>query len=421
MGNAYRWPRERRYRRVTLPSADLFLPATERARRCLLLEGADAGRIRVCPPGIELERFAVREARPPAAGGHLVLSVGEAGVGKGHHEVLRAHRGPARRSGRGGRPGGRETDDHRRGSRGEAHCADTQRSSAWGNAWISGRPCRTTRWCPSTRARRAWCWRASPTKGWEEQFGMVLAEAMAAGLPVVASASRAIPEVMAGQARLFEPGDWSELAAALAAGPRRTHRASGGPMIRACWSGTPPRRAPTACATPTASCWPVTDELPPPAARLAIAGWGTPATGHLVGHPGGGVARGPPCAGQPAAGPDLGGRAESRARAPLGGRAARARSAVGSRDMPEQFKLRAATLRRALRRSGPLDGFVLLGADVEPPAGWRFVLLSDMTLALALEVHPAFAPLPDWVLGVLLECVAAPDRQPRPTPWLCAL
>ena len=58
-----------------------------------------------------------------------------------------------------------------------------------------------------------------PTKGWEEQFGMVLAEAMAAGLPVVASASGAIPEVMAGQARLFEPGDWSELAAALAAGP----------------------------------------------------------------------------------------------------------------------------------------------------------------------------------------------------------
>ena len=54
---------------------------------------------------------------------------------------------------------------------------------------------------------------------WEEQFGMVLAEAMAAHLPIVASTCGAIPEVVGSDARLFAPGDWVGLANALAAGP----------------------------------------------------------------------------------------------------------------------------------------------------------------------------------------------------------
>jgi glycosyltransferase involved in cell wall biosynthesis len=55
---------------------------------------------------------------------------------------------------------------------------------------------------------------------WEEQFGLVLAEALAAGAPVVASASGAIPEVLDGSAApLFPPGDWFELARLLEAGP----------------------------------------------------------------------------------------------------------------------------------------------------------------------------------------------------------
>jgi glycosyltransferase involved in cell wall biosynthesis len=54
---------------------------------------------------------------------------------------------------------------------------------------------------------------------WEEQFGLVLAEAMAAHVPVVAAASGAIPEVVGGSGMLFTPGDWVGLAAALADGP----------------------------------------------------------------------------------------------------------------------------------------------------------------------------------------------------------
>ena len=43
-------------------------------------------------------------------------------------------------------------------------------------------------------------------------FGMVLAEAMAAGVPILAAASGAIPEVTHNAVPLFPPGDWQELA-----------------------------------------------------------------------------------------------------------------------------------------------------------------------------------------------------------------
>lgn len=48
---------------------------------------------------------------------------------------------------------------------------------------------------------------------------MVIAEAMAAGLPLVLSSSGAIPEVGGELATYFTPGDWIGLAHALASGP----------------------------------------------------------------------------------------------------------------------------------------------------------------------------------------------------------
>jgi glycosyltransferase involved in cell wall biosynthesis len=63
-----------------------------------------------------------------------------------------------------------------------------------------------------------------PTRYWEEQFGMVLAEAMAAHLPLVVSTSGAIREVAGPGATYFAPGDWVALGDALGrvrAGERR--------------------------------------------------------------------------------------------------------------------------------------------------------------------------------------------------------
>ena len=85
--DAYRWPRERGYRRAVLPQVDLCLATTERARDALLLEGVPAERVEVSPPGIDLARFAAA-ARRRAAG--YVLSAGRLVWEKGHQDVLRA-------------------------------------------------------------------------------------------------------------------------------------------------------------------------------------------------------------------------------------------------------------------------------------------------------------------------------------------
>lgn len=55
------------------------------------------------------------------------------------------------------------------------------------------------------------------TPGWVEQFGRVAVEAMACGIPVVASDSGALPDVVGGVGRLVPPDDAAALGAALVA------------------------------------------------------------------------------------------------------------------------------------------------------------------------------------------------------------
>ena len=54
-----------------------------------------------------------------------------------------------------------------------------------------------------------------PVPGWLEQFGRVVVEAQAAGVPAVASASGALPEVVGTAGLLVPPGDPAALSAAL--------------------------------------------------------------------------------------------------------------------------------------------------------------------------------------------------------------
>lgn len=49
------------------------------------------------------------------------------------------------------------------------------------------------------------------TKTWEEQYGMVLIEAMASGLPIIASKSGAIPEIIDSTGLFFNEGDVNHL------------------------------------------------------------------------------------------------------------------------------------------------------------------------------------------------------------------
>jgi glycosyltransferase involved in cell wall biosynthesis len=227
--STYRNRFARVYRRQTLAAADLFLAATERAREGLLLEGVEPERIEVCYPGIDVERFsqAARPERPPDD--HVIISPGRFVWEKGHQDVMRAvaaiRRGlvpaPA-----GARPRLLLVGAGPEKSRLCAYADDLGISDLveFSSAPYDSMPALYARASCMVLASLATAsggfWLGDrPRFFWEEQFGLVLAEAMAAGLPILASQSGAIPEVAGEAASYFLPGDWMELARLIADGP----------------------------------------------------------------------------------------------------------------------------------------------------------------------------------------------------------
>jgi glycosyltransferase involved in cell wall biosynthesis len=219
---AYRNRHARRHRDEVLAATDLFLPATERARRALLLEGVEEERILVCAPGIDVERFGARSLEPPRE--HVVLSPGRLVWEKGHQDVLRAVALLARR---GLRPHVRIVGRGPEEARLRAHADELgigervtigpvsydEMPAAFASA-----SCMVLASLPAAMASLH-PFGSPPRAFWEEQFGLVLAEGMAAGLDILASESGAIPEVLGGEGTLFAAGDWPALAEHLAAGP----------------------------------------------------------------------------------------------------------------------------------------------------------------------------------------------------------
>jgi glycosyltransferase involved in cell wall biosynthesis len=227
--DAFRNAHGRRYRAETLSAVDLFMASSRRAQDSLLLEGVPAEKIVLSPPGIDLERF----AQPPATDvrEHVILSAARLEWEKGHHDVLRAlaalKRGlvPAPADAVAGLRlmliGSGPEEKRLRAHAAELGVADAvnigrvpyeempdlySRSSALVLASLPRSGCSLY---PGDIPR---CF-------WEEQFGMVITEAMAAGVPTILSTSGAIPEVAGKHAAYFPPGDWMAIARALAEGP----------------------------------------------------------------------------------------------------------------------------------------------------------------------------------------------------------
>ena len=227
--DSYRNRYARSYRRETLAAADLFLPTTERARQALLLEGVDAERTLVVYPGVDVDRFEAAPRPDPPPADHVVVSPGRLVWEKGHQDVMRAlaalRRGvvPGFESARvrllvvGAGP----EEARLRAHAGELGIADAVefRSVPYEQmpAVFAGSSCVVL--ASLATASGGYVLGDIPRFFWEEQFGMVLAEAMAALLPILASRSGAIPEVCGEAATYFLPGDWVGLARALAEGP----------------------------------------------------------------------------------------------------------------------------------------------------------------------------------------------------------
>jgi glycosyltransferase involved in cell wall biosynthesis len=219
---AYRNRHARRYREEVLAATDLFLPATERARQALLLEGVEEHRLLVCPPGIDVERFGAPAAAPPTE--HVVLSPGRLVWEKGHQDVIRA---VALLSRAGVRPHLRIVGRGPEAGRLRAHAEElglgdrvTIGSASYEEmpAVFASASCMVLASLPAAMTQLH-PFGALPRAFWEEQFGLVLAEGMAAGLDILAAESGAIPEVLDGEGTLFAPGDWLGIAEQLAAGP----------------------------------------------------------------------------------------------------------------------------------------------------------------------------------------------------------
>jgi len=211
--DAYRNVRTRRYRRDVLEATDLFLATTERAAEALRLEGAPSERVQVCYPGIDEERFAGSAAPDAPEGPHLLLSIGRLVWEKGHQDLLRALAVLREREHPDVRAMIVGSGEEERRLRAVARDLGVEESVEFLGFVPHDE-------LPSLLARASALVLASlPTRYWEEQFGMVLVEAMAARLPVVAAASGAIPEVLGGYGTQFPPGDWLALASALADGP----------------------------------------------------------------------------------------------------------------------------------------------------------------------------------------------------------
>jgi glycosyltransferase involved in cell wall biosynthesis len=226
--DSYRNRHAREYRHLTLPAADLFLAATERARHALLLEGVEPERVQLCYPGIEIDRFAVPPPDPPPRE-HLIVSPGRLVWEKGHQDVMRAvallRRGivpmPLGAAPRLLVVGSGPEEKRLRGYAAELGIADLvefrsvpyeemPRVYAEASCMVLG----------SLPAAGCNLYLGDlPRCFWEEQFGLVFAEATAAGLPIITTTSGAIPEVVGDSAELVAPGDWLELARKLAEGP----------------------------------------------------------------------------------------------------------------------------------------------------------------------------------------------------------
>lgn len=215
----YRWPRERRYRKAVVPQVDRVLAATQRTADTLALEGVDPARVAVSPPGIALERFTAPNDHAAGAVGapHTVLSAGRLVWEKGHQDVLRAVAALRRGIVGPGRDDVRALivgDGPERGKL-EAYAQELGLGGAVEfRATVPYDEIPAIYWASSALVLGSLV-----TKAWEEQFGMVLVEALAAGLPVIATDTGAIPEVTDGHATLVPPGDWRGIAAALLAGP----------------------------------------------------------------------------------------------------------------------------------------------------------------------------------------------------------
>ncbi|BAI62782.1 putative glycosyltransferase [Methanocella paludicola SANAE] len=193
----------------TKSRADVFIAVTDRAKAALMIEGVPEDRIRVVPAGIDTGRFKPAPADPElrkklgaSDDDLLVLYMGRLVKEKGVYDLLHAAmliaRDPELKSVKIAMVGtGPEKDAV---AERIAPAGLRERVLLAGGFSYSAVP-------DLYNAADTFILPSIPAPFWQEQFGMVLVEAMASGLPVISTMSGSIPEVVGDAGILIQPND----------------------------------------------------------------------------------------------------------------------------------------------------------------------------------------------------------------------
>jgi glycosyltransferase involved in cell wall biosynthesis len=209
---AERFAAKRRMKYEVLREADLFLAMTPRAGQCLVLEGADPKKIQVAPPGIDLERFRPRPKPEPwlkrlglEPDDFVFLSVAALCWEKGVYDILHAFKklmleNPSSKLKLVFAGGGPDKDKLQ---------ALASRLGLADRVVFARFPYEEMH--DGYNLADVFMLASVPRPGWLEQFGYVLPEALASGLPIITTSSGSIPEVVGESALIVPPADFLAL------------------------------------------------------------------------------------------------------------------------------------------------------------------------------------------------------------------
>jgi len=217
----------REHQQEVRKKADWFLAVTERAKQGLIAEGVRSQKITVIPMGVDVTRFTprksqianrksqlLRKTRGFRENDFVVLFVGRLVREKGVYELVEAARRIAKS--RDYRAEGRAIRFVFVGEGPEWMGLRKEVKRLGLEELVSLRPGEPFERMPEIlRSSDVLVLPSLPTSGWEEQFGMVLVEAMASGVPIIASRTGAIPEVVGRAGMIVEPGDSGALSDAI--------------------------------------------------------------------------------------------------------------------------------------------------------------------------------------------------------------
>lgn len=200
-------------KKFVMEKVDLFLPFTEIAKNILQIEGVSENKIRVLYPGVDLERF--KPGNKPehllsknniSPDSFIILYVGKIVSWKGIHNLVYAAKILKDRgtknfvvaiAGRGAQKENMAKLIKETGINEHFRFLDFVSYDEIPDVY---------------RMADVFVLPSYPTMTWQEQFGMVLVEAMATGKAVISTTSGSIPEVVGDAGILISPGDYMSLA-----------------------------------------------------------------------------------------------------------------------------------------------------------------------------------------------------------------